>query len=326
MRKEPRCRAGSRLLFVLKMVIGVVMLVTGAELLVRGGSHIALVLRVPILIVGLTLVAFGTSTPELAVSVTAALTATTEMALGNVNGSNIANILLVLGVAAAVSPLRVDRRLMRREVPTLLALQLAVPLMCIGGTISRLEGGLLLLGGLGYNAWLLYDAMAMRQAYEPDDDVDLDVGNVNLPIDLAMLVGGLVILLIGAMIFVDGSTAFAKWMGLSDWFISLTILALGTSMPEVVTSIVSSYRGQVDLAIGNSLGSNILNISMVLGITALIQPIQLEDPSVWSTNLITVGVAVLLIPIVMSGSGRLSRAQGVLMMVGYVAVLAFIAS
>ncbi len=315
-------------MYVIELVIGLVALVGGAELLVRGGSHMALAFRVPILIVGLTLVAFGTSTPELAVSITAALSETddlgkgTEMALANVNGSNMANILLVLGIASLVAPLRVDRRLMRREVPTLLALQFSVPLVMMGGVITRIEGFLLLSGGIAYNIWLVYEAMKLREAYVPEDD-DLDITNVNLPKDVAMFVFGLVVMLGGAVFFVSGAVTLAQNLGFSAWFIGLTVLALGTSMPEVITGIVASWRGEVDLAIGNSLGSNILNISMVLGITAMIKPIEFENPAVWVDTGIVCCVALLLVPIVMSGSGRLSRLGGALMIMTYLAILAF---
>jgi len=311
-------------MIVLYVIIGLVMLVGGAELLVRGGSHVAIAAKVPILVVGLTLVAFGTSTPELAVSVTAANTPHGEMALANVNGSNVANILLVLGLAAVVRPLAVDRRLMRREVPSLLALQLAVPIVCTDGVITRWEGAALLMGGVVYNVWLLADAMAQRNAYVPDDDLDVDVKSINLPLDIAMLAGGIVILLIGADFFVEGAEGLALWAGLSPWFIGLTVVAVGTSMPELMTSVVASYKGEVELALGNALGSNILNVALVLGISAMVNPIHIPEGGVDFDNFVAVGVALLLIPIVLNGRGELARVHGVLMVAAYATYIAFI--
>ena len=304
-------------MFLLQLLVGLVMLVGGAELLVRGGSHIALALRVPVLIVGLTLVAFGTSAPELSVSVTAALKASTDMSLANVNGSNIANVALVLGLAALVSPLRVDRRLMRREIPTLLVLSLAVPLMCLDGAITAVDGMLLIFGGLFYNAWLVRDAMKQRDAYDPEEDFDVDLGETKAGRDIAMLVGGLVILVFGADQFIVGATEVAQLFGMSDRVIGLTVIALGTSAPEVATSVVSAYRGESDLALGNAIGSNILNIAMVLGVTACIEPIRLSNNDAFLDMGLSFGAALLLIPIVLRGSGRMGRVDGAVMVLAY---------
>lgn len=304
-------------MFLLQLLVGLVMLVGGAELLVRGGSHIALALRVPVLIVGLTLVAFGTSAPELSVSVTAALKASTDMALANVNGSNIANIALVLGLAALVSPMRVDRRMMRREVPTLLVLSAAVPLLCLDGQLNALDGLLLIFGGLFYNAWLVRDAMKQRDAYDPEEDFDVDLGETKPARDIAMLVGGLVILVFGADQFIVGATEVAQRFGMSDRVIGLTVIALGTSAPEVATSVVSAYRGESDLAMGNAIGSNILNIAMVLGVTACIEPIVLHNNDAYLDMGIVFGAVLLLIPIVLRGSGRMGRVDGAVLVLAY---------
>lgn len=300
-------------MFVLYLVIGLVMLVAGAELLVRGGGQLALAMRIPALVVGLTVVAFGTSTPELMVSLTAALKGSTEMALANVNGSNIANIALVLGAVALVRPLIVDRTLMRREVPTCLALQLALPLLCLDGILGRFDGAMILMGGLAYNVWLIFEALRGRA---PPMDDDLEAAEATpWYVHVVMLVVGIAVLIVGANVFVAGAEEVARWFNLSERFIGLTVVALGTSAPELATGLVSAQRGEVELAVGNSLGSNIINISLVLGITAIIQPILLHDQGAWGDMSAAFVVTALLIPIVLVG--RLGRGPALLMCGGY---------
>lgn len=303
--------------FVISLLVGLVLLVLGAEFLVRGGGQLALAMRVPALMVGLTIVSFGTSAPELVVSVTAAMERSTEMSLANVNGSNIANLTLALGLAALVSPLAIPRRLLRREIPVCLLLQLAVPLVCIDGVISQGDGLLLLLGGVLYNLWLLVDAMHGRVPL----DEELEAEPRPPYKHLALLVVGMLILVAGAHLFVDGAVGVAKRLHLSDRFIGLTVVALGTSAPEVATGMMSAYRGQTDLALGTSLGSNLLNISMVLGITAIIFPIQLTDPAAWSDMAVAGVITLLLVPFVLKGS--MSRGEGFLVASAYAVYLLY---
>lgn len=300
------------------------MLVGGADMLVRGGGQMALALRVPALVVGLTVVAFGTSMPELCVSIAAALDASTEMALANINGSNIANILLVLGCAALVAPLTVNRSLIRREIPACILLQLLVPLLCTGGGISRGEGLLLLSVGVGYNLWLFYDVMGGRRLPAEEDE---DLGELNTgkwKKQFMLLLFGIVTLVFGAFLFVNSAETVAVHLGMSDRYIGITVVALGTSAPEVVTALVSAYRGEVDLAVGNTLGSNILNIAMVLGITAMITPIVFADAGTWSDIGMAVFVTFLLVPVVLRG--KLGRPEGAIMILGYGFFIAMSAS
>jgi cation:H+ antiporter len=303
--------------FVLSLLAGLVMLVLGAEFLVRGGGQLALALRVPALVVGLTIVAFGTSTPELLVSVTAAMAGSTEMSLANVTGSNIANITIVLGLAALVRPLAVERTLMRREIPSCMLLSLAVPLVCIDGVISQGDGALLLLGGVLYNAWLLYEAMRGR-APALDDDLEAEDGGSRLKY-MGVFLLGLVVLVVGARLFVNGAVAVAQALNLSDRFIGLTVVALGTSAPEIATGMVSAHKGEVDLAVGNSLGSNLLNIAVVLGITAIISPIVIQDTAAFSDMGVGVAATALLVVFVLKGS--ITRIEGFLLAAGYTAYI-----
>lgn len=295
------------------------MLVTGAEMLVRGGGQIALALRIPALVVGLTIVAFGTSTPELAVSMTAAVTAESpaqaELALANVNGSNIANIVFVLGIAALIRPLQVQRSLMAREIPALLLLQLLVPICCIDLEISWYDGLMLIAVGAGYNFLLIRSALRGRRTTSKSEKVP-----VRWLFHIALLVAGICVLVGGAQLFISGAVTVAERLNFSRRFIGLTVVALGTSAPEIATAVVSSYRGNADLAVGNSIGSNILNIAMVLGLTAMIAPIQIEDLNAWRDMAVAVAATICLIPIVLRGS-RLGRGTGLILAGGYIAYL-----
>ncbi|MEM6926556.1 MAG: calcium/sodium antiporter [Myxococcota bacterium] len=305
-------------MFVLWLLLGLVLLVAGAELLVRGGGQLALSLRVPALVVGLTVVAFATSMPELLVSVTAvSQRATTDLALANINGSNLANITLVLGLAAMVRPLTIERSLLRREIPTVLALTAAIPLLCLDNELAAGDGVLLLFGGVAYNAWLLFDALRGRAPAGLDDEIE---GNPGVLRNAVLLAAALVALVLGARWFVTGAVGVAEALSLSDRFIGLTVVALGTSAPEVATGMVSAYRGETDLAVGNSLGSNLLNIAMVLGITAIVKPIELVEHDFAYTDMwLTVAVTSGLVVFVLKGSIR--RVEGLVLATLYGAYL-----
>ncbi len=304
--------------YVIALVVGLVLLVGGADLLVRGGGKLALALRIPALVVGLTIVAFGTSTPELAVSVTAAFRASTEMALANVTGSNIANIALVLGLVALVQPIKVDRGLIRREVPVCLGLQLLVPLLLLDGVLGRIDGGILLAAGVVYNVIIVWDAIANRPALGEDDPSPDGASNTGWNVFLLLL--GVAVLLVGAHVFVGGAVEVAGRLGLSDRFIGLTVVALGTSAPEIATGVVSAYRGEADLALGNSLGSNVLNITLVLSATALIRPIVIVDQAAFLDLGVALATTLLLVPMVVRDR-LLSRVEGGILAGGYVVYL-----
>lgn len=304
-------------LAVLLLLVGLALLIGGAELLVRGGGQIALGLRVPALIVGLTVVAFGTSAPELAVSVSAALNGSTDAAMANVVGSNIANVLLVLGAAALIRPLVVDRALIKRELPALLVLQLLLPLLCFDGRLTFIDGGVLLVLGLLYNLALVLQALRDRRT---SIAVDLPEPGSRWYVDLLMLIVGIGVLIGGAQLFVQAALEIARWFSLSDRVVGLTVIALGTSAPELVTTAVSSWRGEGELAMGNVVGSNILNIALVLGLTAMIQPIIFDDFGLMVDIGVAVAAAVFLVPVAMF-AGRIGRLTGGLMFASYVAYL-----
>jgi len=305
-------------LFLVTLLIGLVMLVTGAELLVRGGGNVALALRIPALVVGLTIVAFGTSAPELTVSVIAAVEASTQMAISNVNGSNIANIAFVLGLAALVSPLVVERSLLRREVPVCLGVQILVPVLAYDGWFSRVDGVIVVGAGIAYNLWLFYDVFKGR-APAPDDE--LDGGADPFWKHGVMLFVGLIILVIGADLFVEAAVELAQRLELSQRFIGLTVVALGTSAPEAATAVMAARKGEVELAVGNSLGSNILNICMVLGVTSIIAPIEVSGQGFFGDMMFATAVVAIIVPVVLKGS--LSRIEGGLLVSGYTLYLAY---
>lgn len=289
------------------------MLLGGSELLVRGGGRIALALRVPVIVVALTIVAFGTSMPEIMVSVTAAVDGSPVMALSNVIGSNIANIALVLGAASLVSPIAVGRELLRREVPALILLQIAVPAVAWDGQIGRLDGALLLSMGAFYNLLLVRDAIGGRRELSEDEEVE---GGGDLLTNVTFLVVGVALLAGGAQFFVEGAKEFAVVLGVTERVIALTVVALGTSAPEVVTAMMASFRDENDMAVGNSLGSNILNVALALGVAAMIEPIVLRDPGVWQDMLVAFVVTLLLVPMILRGR-HVSRSEGGLLVTSY---------
>lgn len=299
-----------------ELALGLVLLLAGADLIVRGGAQFALVMRIPAIVVGLTIVAFGTSAPELLVSLTAANKGNTEVAFANVNGSNIANVFLVLGVASLVRPLNVDRTLLRREIPVCLLLQILVPFVAWDGLISRGDGALLFSLCLFYNGWLFYEAYRGRSAALEDVPEEEGGGAAR---HLSILLLGLLVLVAGARLFVHGALDLALMLEWSDRWIGLTVLALGTSLPEVATGVVSAYRNESDLAVGNSLGSNILNISMVLGLTAIVAPISFVEQAVWTDMKVAFLATLVLIPV--TTRGQLQRGPGAVLVGLYFAFL-----
>lgn len=304
-------------MLLVNLAIGLAMLVFGAELLVRGGSQLALQLRVPALVVGLTVVSAGTSAPELVVSTAAALDGSSDIALSNVSGSNIANILLVLGLSGLVAVIPVDGSMIRRDIPVLIGLSAMVPALSWDGTLGRLDGAVLLTLGVLYNAWLLYDVMRGRAKL---DDGELEAEQGSAFKYLAFVVVGLVVLILGANRFVEGAMAVARLANLSERFIGLTVVAVGTSAPEIAASVMSAVRGEADLAVGNSVGSNIFNICLVLGVASMITPMSTTSPGVIGDMITALLVATSMVLFVFLG--RIGRVEGAVLCscyAGYVA-------
>ncbi len=258
----------------LLFVAGVVLLLVGAELLVRGASRLAVAVGLSPLVVGLTVVAFGTSSPELAVSVHGALVGQPDVALGNVIGSNVINVLVILGLTALVAPIAVAPRLLRVDVPLMIGASVAVLLMGLDGHLGWADGTILLAGAVGYTAFVVQRARRERGilAAEYEGEYGLHGDRPSLGVQGLLIVAGLGLLVLGSRWLVDGAVALAHHLGLSELVISITIVALGTSLPELATSLVASLRGERDIAVGNVIGSNLFNLLVVLGAAALVAP------------------------------------------------------
>lgn len=308
----------------LLFIVGLALLTAGAELLVRGASAFARVVGLSPLVIGLTVVAFGTSTPELAVSVKASLSGQADLAMGNVVGSNICNVLLVLGLSALIAPLAASKQLVRLDVPIMIVASGLLWLFALDGSIGRLEGACLFAGVVGYTVFLIYLGRRNDQQ-RPTSDAN-DGTPPQKPTNLWLAVGlvavGLIMLVLGGRWLVDGAVDLARMLGVSELMIGLTIVAAGTSMPEVATSIIASLRGERDIAIGNVVGSCVFNILAVLGAAAAVAPEGVAAaPSALQFDIpVAAAVAFACLPIFFTG-GRISRWEGALFLGYYGAYL-----
>ena len=303
----------------LEILLGIVLLFGGGELFVAGSSALALLLGIPQIVIGLTVVSLGTSAPELFVSLISTFQDGDAIAVSNVVGSNIFNMMVVLGLSALVVPLRVKSRLVRRDVPLLLGVSMAVWGMASGGRLTW-QAGLALLVGTAIN--LIWE---MRTASEySDEEGDFDEDDRATPaVAAAKLAGGLVLLVLGSQVLVKGATAAAIGLGVTQTVIGLTIVSAGTSMPELVTSLVAAYRGKADLAIGNVVGSNLLNQLLILGVCGVFSGEGLlVDPVVISRDLpVMVLTTLALLPILWT-RGVVTRLEGGILVSLYVLYLA----
>ncbi len=305
-------------------VIGLVALIAGAELLVRGASKLALSFGISPLVVGLTIVAFGTSSPELAVSVQSAWTGKADMAVANVVGSNIFNVLFILGLSAMITPLLVDQQLVRQEVPIMIGVSLLLAALTLDGSVSAGDGALFVALLIGYTAFLIMQSRRQTQALQDEytDSVGTKVTcwDSKLPAQIALIVVGLGLLVLGSNLLVDAAIVFARHLGISETVIGLTIVAAGTSLPEVAASVTAALRGQRDIAVGNVVGSNTFNILGALGMSALVAPSALALPPAMLTFDIPVmaAVAIACLPIFLTGN-LIARWEGALFFVYYIA-------
>lgn len=295
------------------LIVGFVMLTKGADWFVDGSSALAFRLGIPQLVIGLTIVAMGTSAPEAAVSITSALKGNEGITVGNVMGSNIMNILLILGIASVIVPLAVQKSTRMIEIPYMIAITVLFGVLgYTGEMVTRVEGGILWIAFLIYLGYLLWMAKKGKEDNEPDEK------QKSLPVQLLMILAGLICIVLGSDFVVDGATEIAKVIGISDRIIGLTIVAFGTSLPELVTSIAAARRGNADIAIGNIVGSNVFNILFVAGTSALISPVVFESKFVLDTAVAT-ATAVLLLVCVCNKEGKLKRSGGIIMLAAYAA-------
>ena len=270
------------------------MLVLGGEWLVRGAASLAAMLKISPLVIGLTVVAFGTSAPELGVSLQAAFAGNAGVAVGNVVGSNIINILVVLGTAALVTPLLVSSQLVRWDVPLMVAASIGMWAAAADGVVAAWEGAIMFAGLVAYIARSVIRSRSEQKevAAEFEDYVVDMVRRRDIVISMVFFVAGLIVLGIGSRLLVDGATQVAKRFGVTDLVIGLTVVAVGTSLPEVVTSVVASVRGQRDIAVGNVVGSNLFNILCVLGLTSMASGWFGPAPSADATTPVVAGIPV----------------------------------
>ena len=306
----------------LTLVTGLVLLVIGAEFLVRGAARVAAILQIPPLIIGLTIVAYGTSAPEMSVSIMSSFSEQgADIALGNVVGSNICNILLVLGLSSVVAPLVVTKQIIRSDVPIMIGVSLLLFMFALDGQLSRVDCVIFFIGGILYTLSLIYQSSKQStendeftEEFSFDDEVTLGLWIKNI----VFIIGGSGLLVFGSNWLVNSAVTIAEYFQVSKLLIGLTIIALGTSLPELATSIVASLRGERDIAVGNVLGSNIFNILAVLGIAGTVSPNGINvSPAVINFNApVAIAVAFACFPIFYSGK-RIDRWEGLLFIAYY---------
>ncbi|MEW5966136.1 MAG: calcium/sodium antiporter [Pseudomonadota bacterium] len=317
----------------LLFVVGLAALILGAELLVRGASRLALSLGITPLVVGLTVVAFGTSAPELAVTVQSAWSGQVDIALGNVVGSNLFNVLVILGLSALITPLVVHQQVIRQEVPVMVGASLLLWALALDGGIGRWEG--FLLAGLvaGYTVLLIRQSRRETAAARAELDAEYAQAFDGPPkgwhahwgVQVLLVLAGLALLVLGARWLVEAAVAFARHLGVSELVIGLTIVAAGTSLPEVATSVMAAIRGERDIAVGNVVGSNIFNILAVLGLSASVAPAELTvAPAMLAFDIpVMVAVAVACLPVFFTGN-RIDRWEGALFLGLYAAYVLYL--
>ncbi|MBK1721016.1 calcium/sodium antiporter [Thiocystis violacea] len=311
------------------LLIGFAGLIGGGEFLVRSASGLAAIMRISPLVIGLTVVAFGTSAPELAVTLQSAWAGAADLALGNVVGSNIANVLLVLGISAAIAPLAVHSRIVRIDAPLVVGASIGLWLMSLDGRIGRLDGLVLFALLIGYLVW------SVRQGKTEAGEIQREfaatpphAGQARAPDllkQIALLLTGLLLLALGARLLVMAAVDIARVFGVSELVIGLTVVAVGTSLPEVVTSVIASRRGKGDIAVGNVVGSNLFNILAVLGLAALLAPggISVSRAALSMDMPIMIATAVVCLPVFFTGM-RIDRLEGAIFLAYFLVYITYV--
>ena len=301
--------------------ISLTILTLGAEFLVRGASRLAALAGISSLVIGLTVVAYGTSAPELAVSVKSALAGQSDIALGNVVGSNIFNVLFILGVCALILPLKVDSQLVRLDVPIMIAVSVLALLLGLDGEIGKWDGLLLASCAVAYTVFTILKSRSETKSVKEEFDLEYaqpkSKGLMIVLWNFALLGAGLVLLVYGARTFVDSAIGIAEALGVSQMVIGLTIVAAGTSLPEVATSVVATLRGERDIAIGNVVGSNIFNILSVLGFSSIVSPMKIGAAAQHVDLPAMIGAAAICLPIFFTGL-LIRRWEGAVFLLLYV--------
>ncbi len=313
------------------IVLGAALLYFGAEALVRGASRLARALGVPAVVVGLTVVSYGTSLPEFSVTVVSALRNATDIAFGNVIGSNISNLGLILGVAALVRPLAVERALLRREMPLLVLVTATMIVMSLDGQVGHVDGALLAVGGLAYTVFCVATSKKRAKASERSPDSGGEgcksEGTAKAPRRLhqvLFILGGMVLLGLGAHSFVTGAAELARMFGISERVIGLSLVALGTSLPELAASTVASVKGEDDISLGNVVGSNFFNLVFVLGVAAAIRPIPSPVSLVNVTDMLIMLALTVTLVVMSLGRRGVGRVKGGMLLSAYVGYVVYL--
>jgi cation:H+ antiporter len=311
------------------LIAGLVLLVLGAEVLVRGASRLAATFGISPLVIGLTVVAFGTSAPEMAVSTASGLTGQTSLALGNVIGSNIFNVCFILGLSALITPLTVSQQLIRLDVPLVIAISGLVFLFGLNGTINRPEGLLLFAGIIAYTVFLIRQSRRESQSVQNEYATAFSAKESQSPrkllVNITQILAGLGLLVLGSKWLVASAVTIAQQLGVNELIIGLTIVAAGTSLPELATSVVAGLRGERDIAVGNVIGSNLFNLLGVLGLAGIVSPNGISvSPQTLRIDLpVMMLTAVACLPIFLTGR-RIARGEGLLLLSGYLAYTAWL--
>jgi cation:H+ antiporter len=309
---------------ILLVIIGLGGLFFGGNWLVRGASNIAISFGVSALIIALTFVAIGTSMPEMLVSLQAAVQGNSDLSIGNVVGSNIANIGLILGATGLIMPIRVQAILLKREIPIMILFTIFTYILTLDGEISRVDGLLLLFSFVGFNTMFYFLAKQEQDAHDrllADLDMPESVAELNRLQEIGFLIGGIAMLVVGANFMVEGAVNIARSIGVSELVIAVTLVAFGTSLPELAASITAAFKKESDIAIGNIVGSNIANLLLILGVTAFVQPITVDTAEVQLEFVVMIAFSLLLIPFVRNQ--QLGRRESALFLGAYVAFVLY---
>ncbi len=312
-------------------LLGLAVLIVGSELLVRGGSRIAAMLGISPIVVGLTVVSIGTSFPELAVGIEAGLQGNGAIAVGNIAGTNIVNLLLILGLTAVLHPLKFELTTLRLDLPSMVIAALTLLFMGFDGELSRVDGGIMVLLAIGYTVLVVRSARVQSAAVRREFSQEFAVparpraGRREFWVNLTALLGGIIIIVVGAQWLVDGAVQLAQLIGASDAFIGLTVVAIGTSAPELVTAIVATVRGERNIAIGNLIGSSTYNILLILGVTALVPSggIPVSPALAFIDIPVMTAVVIACVPLFLTRRG-INRYEGVAMIAVYLVYLVYL--
>lgn len=300
------------------LLVGFVLLIKGADFFVDGSSSVAKLLGIPGFVIGLTVVAMGTSAPEAAVSITAGISGSNEIAISNIIGSNLFNLLVVAGLSAVIKPFKIESTILKRDYPINVgACVLLLAMIFIGGTLGRFDGIILLGLFIAYVVYVVIDALKHRSSNNSED-----VKTMNPVLSIVAIIGGLAAVIFGGDLVVDNAVAIAQRLNWSETFIGLTIIAIGTSLPELVTSVVAAKKGESGLALGNVIGSNLFNIMLVLGLSTAISPIATDSSMIINAVIMLAVTAIVYVACLIKKS--LGRVVGAICVSGYAAYTVYL--